>query len=96
MEPNHNDVTTPLSVAEETLDLLSHAEHLEDVIDALRGPERTLNARLADAHNELGATFKRADILASLAIAEAIDRLADASSTPASGVREIYLGEVIQ
>lgn len=74
---NRHVVTPPSSSSEEALALLDHADHVEAEIIALRGAsERSTNARIADQNNEIGSTFKRAEVLSNLAIAEAIDRLA--------------------
>lgn len=96
MRPNNSPVTTDVSYAEEADNLLAYAEHLEREIEVYRGEgERTLNARISEAHNALNVTLKRADILSNLAIVEAIDHLADEiGAKPAakeSHSRAIYL-----
>lgn len=79
MTTDYTRVTTEVLPTDEVAELLAHADHIEDVIEALRGPsDRSLNAQISDAHNELGMTLKRADIVASLAVADAVDRLREA------------------
>lgn len=82
MDTNDIDVIPPANYAVEAVALLAHVDAVEDEIGALIGDtERTLNGKLADRHNEIGAALKVADIYATLAVAEAIDnhRLALAS-----------------
>ena len=62
--------------ADEAVALLAHVESVEDHLDDLRGgAERSRNAAITDAHNEIGATLKLADIYSNLAIAEALDKI---------------------
>lgn len=62
--------------ADEALALLAHVDTVEDHLDDLTGnTERTRNGAISDAHNEIGSALRQADIYATLAVAEAIDKL---------------------
>ncbi len=71
---NHNDVTTRSSdLAREHL---THADELDCDLDDLVGDgDRSKNAAISDLHREIGTSLKLADIYATLAVAEAIERL---------------------
>lgn len=51
---------------------LDHVDHCEREIDALSGSERSVAGKIADRHREIGSTFKRAEILSNLAVADAV------------------------
>jgi hypothetical protein len=82
MEPSNNTDVIPDPVrayADEAIALLAHVDSVEDHLDDLTGGvERSRNAAIADAHKEIGSALKQADIYATLAIAEAIDKIREA------------------
>ena len=64
---------------------LDHVDHVEAEIAALvGGSPRSTMGLIDDRRREIGATFKRAEILACLAVADAVDNLARTLATMAA------------
>lgn len=82
-DPERSTGLAPARYADEAMALLAHVDAVEDEIGALLGDsERSLNARLADRKTEIGVSIKRAEIYATLAVAEAVTDLRRALRGP--------------